>query len=80
MRHALGFSEMLSQLWAGIEMLLQFVGDRYSQQAYWVRAGNKRDQLAEVLGAFQVQVAEDDLLTRCARCNGQFFPRCAVIN
>ena len=40
-----------------------------------MRAGNKRDQLAEVLGAFEVKVAEGDLLTRCARCNGEFIPR-----
>ncbi len=40
-----------------------------------MRAGNKRDQLAEVLGAFEVEVSERDLLTRCARCNGEFIPR-----
>ena len=44
-----------------------------------MRAGNKRDQLAEVLGAFEVEVSERDLLTRCARCNGDFIPRCCCI-
>ena len=49
---------------------------RYSQQAYYVRATSKREQLAEVLGAFGIQVEEGDLLSRCARCNGTFVPRC----
>ena len=49
---------------------------RYSQQAYYVRATNKRAQLLEVLAAFEVPVDEDSLLSRCARCNGTFHPRC----
>jgi len=47
---------------------------RYTDRAYWVRAKNKREQLAEVLDAFHITVEEGDLLSRCAKCNGTFHP------
>ena len=48
---------------------------RYTDQAYWVRTTNKRDQLLEVLAAFNIEVKQDSLLSRCAKCNGTFIPR-----
>ncbi|BDA45672.1 probable exonuclease mut-7 homolog at N-terminal half [Coccomyxa sp. Obi] len=52
-----------------------FLRARYSDRGYLVRATNKREQLAEVLNAFNIKVEEDDLLSRCTRCNGTFIPR-----
>ena len=49
--------------------------NRYTDQAYWVRTTNKRDQLLEVLAAFNIEVKQDSLLSRCAKCNGTFIPR-----
>lgn len=48
---------------------------RYTDRGYLVRANSKREQLAEVLTAFNIKVEEDDLLSRCTRCNGTFIPR-----
>lgn len=53
-----------------------FCCNRYTDQAYWVRATNKREQLLEVLAAFNIEVKEGSLLSRCAKCNGTFIPRC----
>ena len=41
-----------------------------------MRTTNKRDQLQEVLNAFNIEVKEGSLLSRCAKCNGTFIPRC----
>ena len=49
--------------------------NRYTDQAYWVKATNKRDQLLEVLASFDIEVKEGSLLSRCAKCNGTFIPR-----
>ena len=49
--------------------------NRYTDQAYWVKATNKRDQLLEVLESFDIQVEAGSLLSRCAKCNGTFIPR-----
>lgn len=43
-----------------------------SDSAYFVRQERKRDQLEEVIGAFQLPVAREALLSRCSRCNGEF--------
>ena len=40
-----------------------------------MRTTNKRDQLLEVLAAFKIEVKQDSLLSRCAKCNGTFIPR-----
>ena len=40
-----------------------------------MRSTNKRDQLLEVLEAFNIEVKEGSLLSRCAKCNGTFIPR-----
>lgn len=49
-----------------------FIRLQYSDQAYLVRGANKQEQLTEVLSAFNIAVDSDALLTRCARCNGEF--------
>lgn len=51
-----------------------FVAANYSDQAYLVQRDTKREQLEEVIEAFQLQVEEEEVLTRCARCNGEFIP------
>ncbi len=43
-----------------------------SDRAYYVRQERKREQLEEVISAFQLPVAREALLSRCARCNGEF--------
>ena len=58
-----------------VKMAFLPLHDRYTDQAYWVRATNKRDQLLEVLEAFDIEVKEGSLLSRCAKCNGTFHPR-----
>ena len=52
-----------------------FVRRGLSDQTYLVTAQDKRMQLAEVLAAFAITVEETDLLSRCAKCNGDFIPR-----
>ncbi|KAI7838473.1 hypothetical protein COHA_007736 [Chlorella ohadii] len=51
-----------------------FVAANYSDQAYLVQRDTKREQLEEVIDAFKLSVQEEDVLTRCARCNGDFIP------
>lgn len=43
-----------------------------NEQTYWVRAESKGDQLKEVMAAFHLRSSRDNLLSRCARCNGEF--------
>ena len=43
-----------------------------------MQATNKREQLLEVLEAFNIEVQEGSLLSRCAKCNGTFIPRCSL--
>lgn len=61
--------------WQPIREPLVTACNRYTDQAYWVRTTNKRDQLLEVLAAFNIEVKQDSLLSRCAKCNGTFIPR-----
>ncbi|PRW45423.1 Carbohydrate-Binding Module Family 45 [Chlorella sorokiniana] len=51
-----------------------FVQANYSDQAYLVQRDTKREQLEEVIEAFKLRVEEEEVLTRCARCNGEFVP------
>lgn len=55
-----------------------FIRMGYSDQAFYVRTTNKQEQVREVLAHFNINVQEDNLLSRCAKCNGTFFPRCAL--
>ena len=52
-----------------------FIAARISHQAYFVHAATKSDQLNEVLQAFGISVSQDDLLSRCVKCNGRFLPQ-----
>jgi hypothetical protein len=52
-----------------------FLRRNLSDSAYHVRANTKREQLKEVVAAFNLPVGEAALLSRCARCNGQFLER-----
>ena len=51
-----------------------FIRRGYSDQAYYVRSSNKKEQLKEVLAHFQINLEADNLLSRCAKCNGTFHP------
>lgn len=42
--------------------------------AYRVQSLAKRDQLAEVIKTFSLTISEDNLLSRCTKCNGDFIP------
>ena len=55
-----------------------FIRMGYSEQAFYVRTTSKREQVREVLTHFGITVREDSLLSRCAKCNGTFFPRYAI--
>lgn len=52
-----------------------FIASRLSEQAYFVQAATKAEQLQEVLHAFSISVSQDDLLSRCVKCNGHFLPQ-----
>ncbi|KAA6428680.1 MAG: hypothetical protein FRX49_01555 [Trebouxia sp. A1-2] len=52
-----------------------FIRMGYSDQAFYVRTTNKQEQVKEVLTHFDITVNEDSLLSRCAKCNGTFYPR-----
>lgn len=56
-----------------------FIASRLSQQAYFVQATTKGAQLNEVLDAFGISVSQDDLLSRCVKCNGRFLPECGPL-
>ncbi len=52
-----------------------FIRARYTEQAYMVGRGDKYAQLEEIVEFFDLHIGEDDLLSRCAKCNGEFIPR-----
>ncbi|DBB01114.1 TPA: hypothetical protein ACH3X1_001005 [Trebouxia sp. C0004] len=54
-----------------------FIRMGYSDQAFYVRTTNKQEQVQEVLAHFDITIKEDSLLSRCAKCNGTFYPRWA---
>ncbi|KAG6557636.1 hypothetical protein Mapa_000917 [Marchantia paleacea] len=43
--------------------------------AYRVKRQGKWDQLAEVIEIFKLSISEEQLLTRCTKCNGDFIPK-----
>lgn len=51
-----------------------FIQRGLSDQAYFVVSEAKKEQLEEVVAAFKLPVERETLLTRCARCNGEFLP------
>lgn len=52
-----------------------FVARRLSRQSFLVQGRDKKEQLAEVIAAFNLQISNSSLLSRCAKCNGKFIPR-----
>ena len=52
-----------------------FIRMGYSDQAFYVRTANKKEQLKEVLAYFKISLQPGNLLSRCAKCNGTFYPR-----
>jgi len=49
-----------------------FMRRNLSDQAYFVKTENKKEQLEEIVEVFQLPVMQTALLSRCARCNGEF--------
>lgn len=48
----------------------QYMGN----QVYRVKSLLKNDQLLEVIEAFGLKICEEELLSRCSKCNGSFNP------
>ncbi|CAM6088539.1 unnamed protein product [Calypogeia fissa] len=46
-----------------------------TELAYRVKRQGKWDQLAEIIEIFELTISEDQLLTRCTKCNGRFIPK-----
>uniref|UniRef100_A0A0D9WYF9 3'-5' exonuclease domain-containing protein n=1 Tax=Leersia perrieri TaxID=77586 RepID=A0A0D9WYF9_9ORYZ len=46
-----------------------------SNQVYRVKSLLKHDQLAEVIDTFQLKISEDQLMSRCTKCNGRFIQK-----
>lgn len=46
-----------------------------SDRAYFVTADVKQAQLEEIVTVFRLPVGETALLSRCSRCNGEFWPK-----
>uniref|UniRef100_A0A804MM37 Mut7-C RNAse domain-containing protein n=1 Tax=Zea mays TaxID=4577 RepID=A0A804MM37_MAIZE len=44
-------------------------------QVYRVKSLLKHDQLAEVINIFQLKISEDQLMSRCTKCNGSFIQK-----
>ncbi|XP_048126927.1 exonuclease mut-7 homolog [Rhodamnia argentea] len=44
-------------------------------QIYRVKSLLKNEQLLEVIEAFQLVISEDDLMSRCTKCNGRFIQK-----
>ncbi|XP_077245652.1 3'-5' exonuclease domain-containing protein [Tasmannia lanceolata] len=44
-------------------------------QVYRVKNLLKNDQLLEVIETFQLKISEDQLMTRCTKCNGKFIQK-----
>ncbi|KAM3319762.1 hypothetical protein P3S67_006962 [Capsicum chacoense] len=44
-------------------------------QIYRVKSLLKNDQLVEVIETFQLEITEDQLMSRCTKCNGKFIQK-----
>lgn len=44
-------------------------------QIYRVNSLNKDEQLKEVIETFQLKISEDQLMSRCCKCNGRFIQK-----
>lgn len=56
-----------------------FIRARHTEQAYMLGRTDKYAQLEEVVDFFKLQIDGDDLLSRCAKCNGEFIPRSVTL-
>ncbi|KAK9839389.1 hypothetical protein WJX84_011585 [Apatococcus fuscideae] len=52
-----------------------FIRARHTEQAYMLGRTDKYAQLEEVVEFFNLHINGGDLLSRCAKCNGEFIPR-----
>lgn len=46
-----------------------------SNQIYRVKSLLKNDQLVEVIQTFQLEISENQLMSRCTKCNGKFIQK-----
>ncbi|KAG9452678.1 hypothetical protein H6P81_005582 [Aristolochia fimbriata] len=46
-----------------------------NNQVYRVKSLLKNDQLVEVINTFQLKISEDQLMSRCTKCNGRFIQK-----
>ncbi|XLS47609.1 hypothetical protein HN51_021967, partial [Arachis hypogaea] len=46
-----------------------------NNQIYKVKSLLKNEQLLEVIQAFQLKISEDQLMSRCTKCNGRFIQK-----
>ncbi|XP_057719631.1 uncharacterized protein LOC130934057 [Arachis stenosperma] len=46
-----------------------------NNQIYKVKSLLKNEQLLEVIEAFQLKISEDQLMSRCTKCNGRFIQK-----
>ncbi|MED6186593.1 hypothetical protein PIB30_068193 [Stylosanthes scabra] len=46
-----------------------------TNQIYKVKSLLKNEQLVEVIEAFQLKISEDQLMSRCTKCNGRFIQK-----
>ncbi|XP_009608023.1 uncharacterized protein LOC107784932 [Nicotiana tabacum] len=44
-------------------------------QIYRVKSLLKNDQLVEIIETFQLEISEDQLMSRCTKCNGKFIQK-----
>jgi uncharacterized protein with PIN domain len=57
-----------------------FMRRNLSDQAYFVKAEAKKEQLEEIVESFNLPVMQNSLLSRCARCNGEFGETPVMLN
>ncbi|CAI8605711.1 unnamed protein product [Vicia faba] len=48
---------------------------RHDYQIYKVKGLLKNEQLLEIIETFQLNISEDQLMSRCTKCNGQFIQK-----
>lgn len=51
-----------------------FVRGRYTDAVYLLQGVDRKAQLAEVLEVFRLTIERSNLLSRCAKCNGELLP------
>lgn len=76
-----------NMLQAGLtEQRVVLTGDRVvpratnSQHVYLVKAGNKKDQLKEIVKVFDIDLATADIMSRCNECAGVVVNSCLCMS